>query len=1203
VKPARIAVAPLVPIVAALTIGIVLDHHFEPCQTRIWVALLFAFLLMAAISVRHSVTCCAALLAAIAALGGAWHHFRWADLAADDLSRSVTEAPQPAWVRGVVRDCLGLRQSESFGFGRTDSPNVTSRFVVDLVEINDGSRWRKASGRAMAIVPGDRTEIQPGQRVQAAGHLAVFAPPLNPGEFDYRAHLRGQGIRLRLTVDDAESLWHDESASELTLRGLLGRIQRGSRARVSDQFDPSIAPLAAALLLGQREGIEPEVNDAFARTGTTHLLAISGLQLQALALALLLSFRVMGVRRRPAYLAVGISMFGYALLVGLAPSVVRSTVMTVTCCLAALFHRLDRPANTLSLAALGTLAVNPVFLFDIGCQLSFLAIGSLVWLVPPASARLWRVVRALRNWLLGVPSALDDLERRLEPGWRTVLRRAGIGLVEGVAASTVLWLAALPLVALRFHLVSPIAILLNLPLIPLTSAALLLGGLALGLGIVWSPLGTPLAWAAGCLLKLTKAITLWGVAQPWGHRFVVGPAWGWVLVFYALLGLATVATTVARRASQSPEAPRSEGIRLWWLLAVWAIPGWLLSGSVAGATTLEAEVLAVGHGLAVLMQTPDGQAHLYDCGRLGDPAIGRRIIAPALWARGVSRIDTIYVSHADQDHYGGLPDLLDRFSIGAVRVPPGFATEANPGAMKLVDLIRSRGIPVKPITAPQTWENAGVRFAVLHPRAGWQPESSDNARSLVLDIGFLGQHMLLTGDLEKEGLVELVARTPPQPPPDILLAPHHGGRSANPESLYEWAKPRLVVVSQRSPTFTTSDPLVLVERRNIPLLRTWRTGSLRLRWTSSGITARGFLGQNAARVGDRALDAKQPDATHSQPTRLADSAQLPASQLPVALEILVGILGFVLGAIACLVLAVVEFGAWALVLPRRSFDEEEDPASSPTASEERRSFERIEVEATDGARLTARWFPSGTSVTTGRTVLLLHGFAESSTVIAARRVVTLNRLGWNVACLDSRGYGQSQGPYATFGGREADDIRVWLDALSERIARRAPGLLLEPVLWGRSMGAAIALRAAALDERPLAVVLESPLVDIHATTAVVLRKQRLPFPQLLARLVVRRAGMLAGMRLDRPRTSDSAARVDCCILIVHGTDDTVVDIAEARRLAAAFRSPPRWFDVPGARHTDVIERGGDDLLARIAAVLAEAAGDGRRACPPEPGET
>jgi alpha-beta hydrolase superfamily lysophospholipase len=219
---------------------------------------------------------------------------------------------------------------------------------------------------------------------------------------------------------------------------------------------------------------------------------------------------------------------------------------------------------------------------------------------------------------------------------------------------------------------------------------------------------------------------------------------------------------------------------------------------------------------------------------------------------------------------------------------------------------------------------------------------------------------------------------------------------------------------------------------------------------------------------------------------------------------------------------------------------------------------------------------------------LVHGFAERSAAIEARRVTALNRHGWNALAIDLRAYGQSEGEFATFGGHEARDILVWLDALSERVARDGSTVEIQPALWGRSMGAAIALHAAALDRRPVALVLESPMVDIHESTAVVLRRRRLPFPGLLARLVIRRASKLAGMPLDRPRPSESAARVACVTLVVHGSNDTVVSVADARRLADAFPSPPSWSEVPGAKHTDVIETGGDDLLDRIAAFLAEA---------------
>jgi competence protein ComEC len=1177
---------PLAPLVAAMSLGIVADRFVEPWPTSAWITLILAYSAIAALTFRRDLVSSLTLLAAFWAIGGGWHHDWWWDRDRDDLSGSITESPRSAWVRGVIRDALGVRRSDRNPYGSgvvseaSDPARSRTRFVVDLTAINDGRRWNPVSGRAMVIVMGDRGEIRAGEAIEAAGQLARVPGPLNPGEFDYRDFLRGQGIDLRLTVDDPDGLDRDPEGRTGAFVETLGRLRSWSRSHLVDRLDPTIEPLAAAFLLGQREGVEPEVNDAFARTGTTHLLAISGLHLQVLAVAMLLAARAIGLPRRPAHLIVALLTIGYAVLVGAAPSVVRSTVMTVTFCLAAIADRTARPANTLALAALGTLAFNPVYLFDVGCQLSFLAIAALFWLVPLACARVWSKGQAVRDRLYGPRSPLDELERRLEPWWRTRLRRIGARLIDGVVASTVVWMAALPLVALRFHIISPIGILLNIPLIPITSAALLFGGLGLGLSAVWGPLGGPATWTAGGLLQVTQSVVLWGVAQPWGHRFAAGPSSGWVLVFYGLLGLAAISATAAARSSRVGRLARKGP---WWLLAIWSGTGLILAVIPTRPTTPDAEVLAVGHGLAVLIRTPGGQTLLYDCGRMGDPAVGRRIIAPALWSHGISRIDTVILSHADQDHFNGLSDLLDRFTIGTVRIPPGFGGPANPRAVQLIHEVRSRDIPVRETSTPEAWESGGVRFTVQHPPSGWYPDASDNARSLVLDVAHGGRHLLLTGDLEQMGLIELIARPCPDPPPDILLAPHHGGKSANPPSLYQWANPRSVVVSQRPLTAGSNDALSPLERRNLPLWRTWRDGAIRLQWTAEGIVARGFLEQANALTNEEG------------PSRTANSASffpiasIGAWSSPGTIRIAIGLGGFALGAILWAVLAVVEFGAWTLIVPPRVKRGRDDDGDEVTTRAPGLPSEPIAVRAADGAKLAGRWYPAPGLTATGRTVLLLHGFADNASAWEGSRVSMLNRHGWNVAALDSRGYGDSEGPYASFGGREAGDIRAWLDALADRIAGLHPTSPVQPALWGRSMGAAIALRTAAEDHRIAALVLESPMVDLDTSVAALLRSRRLPFARHLAHLITRRAAKLAGVSLSRPRPLELAPRVDCATLIIHGTNDSIVPIDDARRLADALASTPRWFDVPGAGHINVISVGGDELIDHIAAFLDEAA--------------
>ncbi len=362
----------------------------------------------------------------------------------------------------------------------------------------------------------------------------------------------------------------------------------------------------------------------------------------------------------------------------------------------------------------------------------------------------------------------------------------------------------------------------------------------------------------------------------------------------------------------------------------------------------------------------------------------------------------------------------------------------------------------------------------------------------------------------------------------------------------------------------------------------WREGSIRFTWTDEGIATRSFLKNGADRPESRRVNSSRA-ATSSPPVNVHDARATGRVRL------LVGCVGFVLGAIVCIVLAIVEFAAWVLIAPPRSIASGAFLVSDAAEGQEECPGEPVQVRAADGARLAGRWLAAPGPLVTGRTALLLHGFAEASSALEARRAAALNRHGWNVAVLDSRGYGRSDGPYATFGAREAGDVRAWLNLLSARIARIDPALPFHPTLWGRSMGAAIALRTAATETGLAAVVLESPMVDLDVSMALVLKRRMIPFPTLMARLVTRRAGKVAGVSIHSPRPIDSARLVTCPALILHGTNDTVVAIDEARRLADAFPAMPRWIEIPDARHTDVVEKGGDELLDRISAFLDEAA--------------
>ncbi len=487
------------------------------------------------------------------------------------------------------------------------------------------------------------------------------------------------------------------------------------------------------------------------------------------------------------------------------------------------------------------------------------------------------------------------------------------------------------------------------------------------------------------------------------------------------------------------------------------------------------------------------------------------------------------------------------------------AGPANPDADRLLDAVRARGIPVRTTAAPESWEPGGVRIAVRHPPVGWYLEAPDNARSLVLDVAHDGRHLLLTGDLEQHRARRADRRTrtptrrrtscwrrttaagPPTRPRSTSLG-RSPGRRGQPACTAQGHRRR-----PDAPRTAGHPPLADLARRCGPTAMDGR------RHRRQRIPGPGRILDRTAR---RREVRRQPGS--SRPLPLALIAMGP---WPIGFRVAIGLAGFAIGAILWVVVTIVEFGAWTLVVPprgdgRRRPDGESGPGERPRppASPNRSRPRRPTACAWRGAgiRLRARWHGS-------RTVLLLHGFAEDPSAWEAGRASILNRHGWNVAALDSRGYGRSGGLHASFGGREAGDIAAWLDAIAARPAALDPTVAFRAAVWGRSMGAAIAMRAAAENPRIAALVLESPMVDLDRSVAGLLRKRGLRCTGVLARLITGRAGRIAGVPLRRPRPLDVAPRVTCRTLIVHGTDDWLVPAAEVRRLADALPTPP-WPD-------------------------------------------
>jgi competence protein ComEC len=233
---------------------------------------------------------------------------------------------------------------------------------------------------------------------------------------------------------------------------------------------------------------------------------------------------------------------------------------------------------------------------------------------------------------------------------------------------------------------------------------------------------------------------------------------------------------------------------------------------------------------------PDGRTLLYDAGALGGPDVTRRQIAPYLWHRGIRRIDEILLSHADLDHFNGLPALLERFAVGQVTMTPSFADKDAPGVRQVRRDLQRYHVPVRVVHAGDRLGAGNMQFEVLHPPAVG-PDGNENARSLVLLIRHAGHTLLLTGDLEGPGLARVLALDPVRA--DVFMAPHHGSRFPNTPELARWAQPR-VVISCEGPPRGPARPAQPYSPMGATFLGTWPHGAITVRSHTSGLVIETF---------------------------------------------------------------------------------------------------------------------------------------------------------------------------------------------------------------------------------------------------------------------------------------------------------------------------------------------------------------------------
>ncbi len=718
-------------------------------------------------------------------------------------------------------------------------------------------RWSAASGAS------PQAALRCGEHIRASARLLPPRAYHDPGAWSDADFLAKQGITATAPVDLADvqrlaanspgwacglsALQHAASVRVATLPERVQRLPRWLR------LDREDAILLAAMLTGDRTGLDHPLRVAFERTGSFHMLVVSGLHLAIVAGCLLWISQQARLPRLASTVLTLAGSLAYALFTGFAAPVQRSLWMVAIYLLSRLFFRDRKPLNAIGVAALSLLAASPASLFDSSFQMTLLAVVSIAGIATPllkttlhpyiAATRALKTISmdvGLSPHLAQFRVALRMTAARLQPATHKRIAwsvfpwavRNALRIAEAVTVTIIVELAMTLPMAAYFHRLTLLALPVNLLVLPVTTLLMPCALLTLLALTVWPPLAIVPASLTGLLLHAGVGMVHLFGSLSWSDVRLATPTPWQSAAFCVGLGAAVLLAwrkqAWLRRSS-------------WIALGLAALAAVTPRPIQHPANALLFEAIDVGQGDSLLLITPEGQTLLVDTGGVeGDPRraasafdIGEEVVSAALWSRGIRHLDAVALSHAHADHTGGLPAIVRNFHPDELWVSPHF-----PPLKRLFPNLDATPAKIRTLRAGDAFAMGSLQVRVLAPQPAALPDSkSVNDESLVLQAAYGSTSVLLEGDAE--GPEEQAMLTESSLQSTVLKVGHHGSTSSTiPDFLTRIAPQWAVISCGLHNRYGHPRPEILRELENarVRTVSTDLTGAVCLKLDSRSVT-------------------------------------------------------------------------------------------------------------------------------------------------------------------------------------------------------------------------------------------------------------------------------------------------------------------------------------------------------------------------------
>jgi len=685
------------------------------------------------------------------------------------------------------------KEVEIIGYVK-DFPQLENEKVIYEINtfyIKDDGTFKKLKSTVKLTTYENKKIFEYGDILRFKGKIKLPKGKTNPGNLDYKALMLQKGITATVFSREIDKIGeYNEGFFKRSFYKIAFIIKKHYEDNFNKYLDLNLSSLLISIIFGVKENLPSAILEEFSRGGIMHVLAASGMNIGIIYVSFYYFLDLLNIERKIKVFISLFIVFLYTIISNFSPPVIRAFIMLFVVVFGELIGRKSDPLNSLSFSAFILLILNPLILFSISFQFSFLATLGLVLFYS-----------SFNKTFSFLPKFLN------------------MTISSTIAAQIIL----LPFLSYYFHFISLIGILTNIIVVPIISLCLVLGLIA---GISTLPFLTSiLLQMCKLFLNLALIINRFAINMPFSILYIpergIFPFILYYIILAILFNLPEKAMKKLNFSYENYYKKLKTPIVAFCLCLIFII--------YLNKNPFEVTFLDVGQGDCAVITTQDNKVFIIDGGGIpqyikGDFDTGKDIIDPFLKSKGLKKIEAIIISHFDDDHARGLLYILKNYEVKYLIYGRESATVLY---REILDAVKEKNVKVIRLNGGDNFGYKDLKFEVLNPIKGQNYEDENDA-SLVIKMDFKGLKILFTGDLGKEG-EKLLLKEKNALKADVLKVGHHGSKTSSSEEFIDAVCPKYAVISVgKYNNFGHPSPevLELLKNKEITILRTDEKGAI-----------------------------------------------------------------------------------------------------------------------------------------------------------------------------------------------------------------------------------------------------------------------------------------------------------------------------------------------------------------------------------------